>query len=212
MGSVGGIRRKVRGVLAKPPLLPLPRSRTEKGGLGSGHSGGRAPAALAAAAAGERSNTERGTRGSYPRAHLGPRRREEADWRRRSEGGGGARGGSAVVLREAADARLRCGAARGWCWPFIGAVGRFPGEISRRRPLHRLRQGWQRRPARSAVVRSGWDSSCRGSRPWQQQSAARGQAAVASVSMRRLGVVVARQGGSARFLPAARGPAGVRRR
>jgi hypothetical protein len=44
---------------------------------------------------------------------------------------------------------LDCGVVRrgGWCWPFIGAVGRFPGEISRRRPLHRLRQGGSRRPA-----------------------------------------------------------------
>jgi hypothetical protein len=31
-GARWGKRRKVRGFLAKPPFLPLPRSRTEKGG------------------------------------------------------------------------------------------------------------------------------------------------------------------------------------
>jgi hypothetical protein len=57
---------------------------------------GRPPAVLSTAAAGEWGKLERGTRGSLPRAHLRPRRLEEADWRRRTEGGGGAKGGSAV--------------------------------------------------------------------------------------------------------------------
>jgi hypothetical protein len=53
------------------------------------------------AAAGEWGKSERGTRGSLPRTHLGPRRLEEAVWRRRSEGGGGAKGGGAVGGRGA---------------------------------------------------------------------------------------------------------------
>jgi hypothetical protein len=62
---------------------------------------GRPPAVLSTAAAGEWGKMERGTRGSFPRAHLGPRRLEEADRRRRTEGGGGARGGGAVELGKA---------------------------------------------------------------------------------------------------------------
>jgi hypothetical protein len=88
--------------LAKTPSPSSPHGSEQRRG-GSGRRPALeegAPAALASAAAGDWGNTKRGTRGSYPRAHLGPRRREEADRRWWSEGGDGARGGGAVVLGE----------------------------------------------------------------------------------------------------------------
>jgi hypothetical protein len=77
-----------------------------------------APTALATAAAGEWGNTERGTRGSHPRAHLGLGRAVEAAPR----GGSGAAavlgGGGAVELGERGE---------GCCEAGSGEVRR-PGE------------------------------------------------------------------------------------
>jgi hypothetical protein len=98
-GKIGG----GQGVFGKHAIsfLPLESEQRGRGGAGTVGRQGRPPAVLSMAAAGEWGKSERGTRGSLPRTHLGPRRLEEAVWRRRSEGGGGAKGGGAVGGRGA---------------------------------------------------------------------------------------------------------------
>jgi hypothetical protein len=135
--------------LAKTPSPSSPHGSEQRGGSGGGRFWREgAPAALATAAAGEWGNAKRGTRGSHPRSHLGLGRREEMDRWRRTEGGGGARGGGAVELGEDLW-MLDCGVVRrgGVVLAFYRRRRSVPGEISCRRPLHRLRQGGSRRPA-----------------------------------------------------------------
>jgi hypothetical protein len=92
---------KQGGFGQKTIFFLLSRYRTERGGIGRRPTWREgAPAALATAAAGEWGNTERGTRGSHPRAHLGLGRAVEVALR----GGSGAAavlgGGGAVELGE----------------------------------------------------------------------------------------------------------------
>jgi hypothetical protein len=136
---VGRNRREARGFLAKPPLLP-PRSRQGGGWTPRSGGGRRPPGADSGRGQGKR---RRRARASHPRAHLWLRRREEMDRRRRTEIGGGARAAAWWSLGRTCGCSIAvwCGEG-GWCWPFIGGLRRFPGEISRRRPLHRLRQWW----------------------------------------------------------------------
>jgi hypothetical protein len=76
---VGGKGERLGGFWQNRPFLPLPQSRTEKGGGSSGAVGRRRlPASRATAAAGRRGKMERATRGTDSHPHLGSGRREEA--------------------------------------------------------------------------------------------------------------------------------------
>jgi hypothetical protein len=104
-----------------------------------------APTVPPMAAAGKWLKMERRPGGFYSRAHLELGRRREMDQRAAAVCLLAALVAARWGAGRAVEARLaRCGAVRGWCWPFIGDVGRFPGKISLRRPRRRLRQGGPR--------------------------------------------------------------------
>jgi hypothetical protein len=123
-----------------------------KGREAGGRGGGRPapiPVNRATAADGRWGKTERVSRGFYSRAHLELGRRGEMDRRAAAVCRLAALVAARWGARMAVEARLAmCGTARRWCRPFIGAVGRFPGKISLRRPWRWLRQGGPRRPSR----------------------------------------------------------------
>jgi hypothetical protein len=94
--------RGSRGSLGKNAIFFLPLESEQRGRGGAGMAGrqGRPPVVLPMAAAGEWGKSERGTRGSHPRAHLGLGRAVEAAPR---EGSGAAAvlgGDGAVGLGE----------------------------------------------------------------------------------------------------------------
>jgi hypothetical protein len=112
-GGLGGKKEeRSGGFWQNRPSSSPSRFRTEREEGAAWPAGqGCPPAAPAAAATGEQGKTERGTRGFFPRAHLGLEGTVEAA-RRRAEGGGGANGGGAVVLGEQArecSISVRCG-------------------------------------------------------------------------------------------------------
>jgi hypothetical protein len=141
-----GKKRKVGGFGQKGLLLPpSPIQNRERGASSGGRSGGRGRRRSRPWwRSGSGSKWRGGRGGSIPVLTLSwggagrwiGGRRWFACWRLWWWHGGvqGGCGGSIA----------RCGAARGWCWPFIGVIGRFPGKISLRRPRHRLRQGGPR--------------------------------------------------------------------
>jgi hypothetical protein len=106
------IKEKARGPWAKVPFFfPLSNQNREGGGRGHGRPAG-APAGGSSRGGGRGAGQNgEGTRGFFPRAHLGLEGTVEAA-RRRAEGGGGANGGGAVVLGEEArgcSISVRCG-------------------------------------------------------------------------------------------------------
>jgi hypothetical protein len=102
------IKIKARGLWAKAPFF-FPRSRTGEGGRG-GLGRRRAAASQGSAAAGDRGETERGPRGSQPRAHLGLGLLVEVAPRRGL--GGGAIGGGGGAREGCEGSMVRRGAAR----------------------------------------------------------------------------------------------------
>jgi hypothetical protein len=158
-----GIRGKQGGVLAKCHLLPPPRIRTEREGW-CGH--GRPAGAPAGGPVHGRGwgvgKSERGTRGSHHRAHLGLGRAVEAAPRKGSGAAAVLGGDGAVGLGEEGrscceTAVVRCGDLGSRRPPFIGGGGRFgKGRFfSRRAQLRRARAASRRRPVTRQLVSGG---------------------------------------------------------
>jgi hypothetical protein len=154
---LGWKKGKGQGVRAKRPSSSSPpsRSRTEEGQGGLGRR--RATTPQGSATAGERGKAEGESRGSQPRAHLGPGLLVEAALRRRAAAGYGGRGGGAWRLGEGSEAVVEVRGAQGF---FIGAgwsvrgryfelassngrqwwFGKNPGVDSGRRDLRSIRR------------------------------------------------------------------------
>jgi hypothetical protein len=157
------IKGKHGGSWQKCHLLPPSNQNREGGGAGMAGWQGRPPAAPAAAAAGEQGKTERGTRGFFPRAHLGLECTVEAAPREGSDAAAALGGDGAVVLGEEGrrcceTAVVRCSETGRPSALFIGGGWRFGEEIfPRRAPLRRVRgasRGGDRRCDSSCCHRS----------------------------------------------------------